>query len=177
MRNELRGGEGPAARFPTQTVEVSGRSWRARDFLARGIDAVRVNPRFFLGTSTLLVAAWALLEVTVALGSGLGLSFNLLAHLVFLEVAGQIVAVLTCGAMEVVAGDEPAWRTSLKPVGTGVRFALALALYLLLVLVGLALLVVPGIRLAARYAALPVRPLRPAGRSSIGVRTQQSTHS
>jgi hypothetical protein len=87
--------------------------------IAVGIRAVRAHPGFFVDSSLLLFAVWALLELTVALGSTLGLIFNVVMHVVFVATLGAIAASLLRGAQRAVQGIEPTFRASMRPVGAG----------------------------------------------------------
>lgn len=129
-------------------IRVAGR-------IAIGVRAVRAYPQFFVGSSLLLLSVWALLEVTVALGNDLGLIFNLSMHAAFLALLGEIAASLIRGAMQAVRGIEPTFRSSMRPFGAGPRLVLGLILYVTLTVLGLALLVVPGVWFAGRYALFP----------------------
>jgi uncharacterized membrane protein len=108
--------------------------------------------RLFLAILLSVLAAWIVLEIVVITGQRFGLLLWIAAHLAFLIffACAQIGFLRVCLALR--DHRDATSADAFAPFPLGVRFLAALALYALMVVVGLALLVVPGIYLGARYA-------------------------
>ena len=108
--------------------------------------------RIFLAILLSVLAAWIALEIVVITGQRLGLLLWIIAHLAFLIffACTQIGFLRTCLALR--DHREPRLADAFAPFSLGIRYLAALALYAFVVAVGLALLVIPGIFLGARYA-------------------------
>jgi hypothetical protein len=110
--------------------------------------------RLSLFTRALLtiLGSWVLLEVLVIVGQRFGILWWAVMHLAFLLfVAGAELGLLQiCIALG--EGKEPAFADIFAHLRLSPRFLAAQLLYLLMVVIGLCLLIVPGVFLAARYA-------------------------
>ena len=98
--------------------------------------------------------AWVALEVAVIAGQRLGVVWWAVAHLAFLVFfsGAQLGLLRICLAL--CDGGEPTLRDAFACLADGPRFLAAQLVYLLLVTAGGALLLLPGLYLAARYAFL-----------------------
>jgi uncharacterized membrane protein len=132
-----------------------------------GWRAFRSHPGVYVAAMLILFASWVALELAVVALHRFGIVPWIVLHLAFLWFASGLMLGLHGIALQAVDGKEPALRelTALLPRASA--FLLGLCIYGLAVVVGLALLVVPGIYLAGRYAlfgqALAARPLSALG--------------
>ena len=99
-------------------------------------------------------AAWVLLEAVVIGGQRLGLGIVLwaAAHLAFLVFFAGMEAGFMRVCLDVYDGGAPTFTAALARLALGPELLVGQILYLLLVIIGLALLIVPGLYLAARFA-------------------------
>jgi hypothetical protein len=110
--------------------------------------------RFGLFATLLLTmfAAWVVLEALVIAGHRLGLVWWTVTHLAFLCFFSGLQLGLLRVCLALADGKEPAVRDAFARLAEGPRFLIAQLGYFLLVLGGCALLLLPGIYLAGRYA-------------------------
>ena len=98
-----------------------------------------------------IFGAWVVLEIIVITGQRFGIVLWAVAHLAFLIFfAGlQVGFVRIC--LAIYDGGEPTFADTFAHLAQGPRFLTGQLLYLLMVMIGLALLVIPGVYLSARY--------------------------
>lgn len=110
--------------------------------------------RYRLFTTILLTifGAWVVLEIVVIAGQRLGIWLWIAAHLAFLIFfAGIEVGFLQiCNTL--YDGGEPTFADTFKCLDLGPKFLVCQIIYFLIVVIGLALLIIPGLYLGARYA-------------------------
>jgi hypothetical protein len=99
-----------------------------------------------------LLGSWAILEVAVALANRWGVIPNLVLHSIFLFFFSGLLVGIHSIALKAVRGSIPTLRTLTAMLDRGPSFLLALCVYLVATLCGLALLVLPGVYIAVRYA-------------------------
>jgi len=114
--------------------------------------AFRANWNVFVLSVFVLLGSWAILEVAVTLVSRWGVLPNLALHVIFLFLFSGLLVGIQSMALKAVRGSTPALRTLTSMLDRGPSFLLALCLYLVAVISGLALLVLPGLYIAVRYA-------------------------
>jgi hypothetical protein len=109
--------------------------------------------RFGLFTAILLtfVAAWVVLEVVVVKGQQFGILLWAVAHVAFLLFFAGLEAGLVSVCLDLHDGGAPTFASAFARLALAPKVLAGQIIYLLLVVVGLALLVVPGIYLAARF--------------------------
>jgi hypothetical protein len=117
-----------------------------------GWKAFRAHPRVFVISMLILFASWVALEVSVVALQRLGLVVWLILHLAFFVFFSGLMAGLHRLALETVDGGTPKLANLTALLGRGPTFLLAFCIYFVAVVGGLALLVVPGIIIAVRYA-------------------------
>lgn len=100
----------------------------------------------------LLFASWVALEVAVITLQRLGVVVWLVLHLVFFVIVSGLMAGLHRMAQETIEGKTPQLKDLTVLLGRGPTFFLTFSIYFVAVVGGLALLVVPGIYVAVRYA-------------------------
>jgi hypothetical protein len=107
-----------------------------------------------LFTSVLLtlVGTWVALEIVVIAGQRFGLVWWAVAHLAFLVVYLGIVAGFLHMCLVFYDGGAPTYGDTFTHMTLGPRLLVGHIVYLVIVVGGLALLVVPGIYLAMRFA-------------------------
>jgi len=104
-------------------------------------------------------AAWVILEAVVIGGQRLGLGIGLwaAAHLAFLVFFAALEAGFARVCLDLCDGRTPSFAAVFARLGLGPKLLAGQIVYLLLVLLGLALLIVPGVYLAARFALFSFR--------------------
>ena len=117
-----------------------------------GWKAFRAHSRVFVISMLILFASWVALEVSVVALQRLGLVVWLILHLAFFVFFSGLMAGLHRLALETVDGGTPKLANLTALLGRGPTFLLAFCIYFVAVVGGLALLVVPGIIIAVRYA-------------------------
>jgi uncharacterized membrane protein len=105
----------------------------------------------FAGILLLFVAAWVLLEVVVIGGEGLGPLLWAGAHSAFLVVFAGLELGLLRVSLDIHDGKSPTLATAFERFRLGPVFLLGQVACLALVGIGLALLIVPGLYLLARF--------------------------
>jgi uncharacterized membrane protein len=115
--------------------------------------------RFGLFAAILLTfaAAWVVLEVVVVYGQHFGIVLWAVAHVAFLVFFAGLEAGLASVCLALYDGDAPTIASAFAHLALGPKLLAGQIIYLLLVVAGLALLVVPGIYLAARFALFSFR--------------------
>jgi hypothetical protein len=106
----------------------------------------------FAASLLMFLGAWAALEVIVIAGQRLGFGLWLAVHIAFLIVFGGLSAGFTRICLELCDGGVPGFSALFAHLLLGPKFVAGQLIYLLLVAAGLALLVVPGLYLAGRFA-------------------------
>lgn len=106
----------------------------------------------FVLSVLVLLGSWVILEVGVALVNRWGVLPNLALHLIFLFLFSGLLVGIQSMALKAVRGAIPTLRTLTAMLDRGPSFLLALCVYLLATICGLALLVLPGLYIAVRYA-------------------------
>jgi uncharacterized membrane protein len=142
--------------------------------------ACKAHWNVFVLSVFVLLGSWAILEVAVTLVSRWGVIPNLALHAIFLFFFSGLLVGIHGMALKAVRGSIPTLRTLTAMLDRGPSFLLALCVYLVATLCGLALLVLPGLYIAVRYAlfgyVIASRPvsgleaLRQAARLSEGKR-------
>jgi uncharacterized membrane protein len=112
----------------------------------------KANWNVFVLSVFVLFGSWAILEVAVALVKRWGVLPNLALHLIFLFLFSGMLVGIQSMALKAVRGSIPTLRTLTAMLDRGPSFLFALCVYLVATVCGLALLVVPGLYIAARYA-------------------------
>jgi hypothetical protein len=105
----------------------------------------------FAAVLTTMFAAWVTLEVVVIAGQRFGIVLWVVAHLAFLIFFASVQFGLVRACLALHAGADPTFADVLAHLRAGPKFLLAELLYFLMVLAGSALLLLPGLYLAARY--------------------------
>jgi len=110
--------------------------------------------RFGLFTAVLLTifSAWVTLEIVVIAGQRFGILLWAVMHLAFLIFVAGIEAGFLHICLVLWDGGEPTFADTFTRLPLGPKFLAGQILYLSMVVIGLLLLVVPGVYLAARYA-------------------------
>ena len=103
------------------------------------------------------VAAWIILEVVVIGGQRFGLVLWAVAHAAFVIFVAGLEAGFARLCLELYDGHAPTFTDAFARLALGPKFLAGQLIYLLLVVVGLVLLVVPGIYMAARLAWFSLR--------------------
>src|SRR5262245_61659416 len=108
--------------------------------------------RLFIAILLTFFGAWIVLEIVVIAGQRLGIGLWITAHVAFLLFFAGLEAgfLQLCNAL--YDGGEPTFADTFKHLDVGPKFLAGQLIYLLIVVVGLALLIIPGLYLAARYA-------------------------
>ena len=117
-----------------------------------GWNAFKAYPRVFVISMLILFASWVVLEVAVVAMQRLGLVVWLALHLAFFVIFSGLMVGLHRIALETVNGKTPNLANLTASLRRGPTFLLAFCIYVVAVVGGVALLVVPGIYLAVRYA-------------------------
>ncbi len=99
-----------------------------------------------------MAGAWVALEVAVIAGQRLGVWWWAAAHLAFLAFFAGLEAGLLWIGLRLHDGGEPTFADAFARLALGPKLLAGQVIYLVLVAAGLALLVVPGVYLGARYA-------------------------
>ncbi len=133
--------------------------------------AFKAHWNVFVLSVFVLLGSWAILEVAVTLVSRWGVIPNLALHAIFLFFFSGLLVGIHGMALKAVRGSIPTLRTLTAMLDRGPSFLLALCVYLVATLCGLALLVLPGLYIAVRYALVSgLEALRQAARLSEGKR-------
>lgn len=114
--------------------------------------AFKANARVFVLSMLVLFASWVALELSVVALHRFGLVPNVLLHLAFLLFASGLIVGLHGIALEALDGRAPHLKRLTASLERGPSYLLAFGLYVASVAIGLALLVVPGVYVAVRYA-------------------------
>jgi uncharacterized membrane protein len=117
-----------------------------------GWRAFKSYPRVFVLSMLILFASWVVLEVAVISLYRFGVVVWLVLHVAFFVFFAGLMVGLYRIALLTVDGQVPRLADLTALLGRGPTFLLAFCIYLVAVLVGLALLVVPGVIIAVRYA-------------------------
>ena len=117
-----------------------------------GWRAFKSHSRVFVISMFVLFASWVVLEVAVVALHRFGLVVWLVLHLAFFVFFSGLMAGLHRLALETVQGETPRLANLTGLLGRGPTFLLASSIYFVAVAGGLALLLVPGIYVAVRYA-------------------------
>jgi hypothetical protein len=107
---------------------------------------------FFAALLLTFAASWVILEIVVIRGQQFGIVLWALAHLAFLIFFAGLEAGFACVCLELYDGEAPTFASVFAHLALGPKFLAGQIIYLLIVVAGLALLVVPGFYLAARFA-------------------------
>ena len=105
----------------------------------------------FVAILLTIFGAWVALEIIVIAGQRIGIVLWVAAHLAFLFFFAGLEVGLVRVCLDIHDGGEPAFADTFAHFALGPRFLLGQVLYLLMVMIGLALLIVPGLYLGARY--------------------------
>ncbi len=98
------------------------------------------------------LASWVALELVVVAGQRLGIVLWAAAHMAFFILFAGLEVGLLRICLTLSDGGDPQYRVAFTGLALGPRLLTAQLIYLGLVVFGLALLVVPGVYLAARYS-------------------------
>jgi hypothetical protein len=120
--------------------------------LRRAWSVFKASPSVFVGATLLLFASWVALELAVVALYRFGVVPWLLLHLAFLIGFSGLLAGFHAMAQQAVDGKRPRLRDLASRLERGPSFLLASVIYGGAVVAGLALLVVPGIYIAVRFA-------------------------
>ncbi len=113
----------------------------------------KLHRRVFTLSVLVLFGSWVSLELSVVALHRLGVALNVVLHLAFLVLfSGLMVGIHGIALQAVANGPAPTLKSLTASLARGPSYLLALCLYLVAVAAGLALLVVPGVFLAVRYA-------------------------
>ena len=118
------------------------------------------------------VAAWVVLEVVVVKGQQFGILLWAVAHVAFLLFFAGLEAGLVSVCLDLHDGGAPTFASAFARLALAPKVLAGQIIYLLLVVVGLALLVVPGIYLAARLGLFSFRLVE--GESNLAAAFRQS---
>jgi len=99
-----------------------------------------------------MLLAWVVLEVVVIYGQRFGILLWTAAHVAFLIFFASLQVGFLQSCLALRDCQAPTFAGVFAPFSIGAKFLVAEVFYLLLVTVGLALLLAPGIYIAARYA-------------------------
>lgn len=110
--------------------------------------------RLFAGVLIAMLGAWVALEVVVFTTQRLGIIAWTLEHIAFLLCFAGIEVGLLRISLALDEGRDPRLADAFNNFNLAPAFLAGQLLYLTMVLAGLALLVVPGILLAARFALI-----------------------
>jgi uncharacterized membrane protein len=109
-------------------------------------------PRLFIISMLILFASWVVLELSVVALHRFGFAVWLVLHLAFFLLFSGLMVGFHRIALEAVDGHAPKLADLTTLLGRGPTFLFAFCIYVVVVLGGFALLIVPGIYLAIRYA-------------------------
>jgi hypothetical protein len=118
----------------------------------RAWSAFKASPSVFVGATLLLFASWVALELAVVALYRFGIVPWLLLHLAFLVGFSGLMVGFHAMAQQAVDGERPRLRELTSRLERGPSFLLASVIYGGAVAAGLALLLVPGIYIAVRFA-------------------------
>jgi hypothetical protein len=114
--------------------------------------AFKIHYLLLIAILLTIFGAWIVLEIAVIAGQRLGLLWWIVAHLVFLIVFAAIEVGFLKACLALHDGQVPVFADAFKYLSLGLKFLAGQILYGLIILVGLVLLVIPGLYMAARYA-------------------------
>jgi uncharacterized membrane protein len=114
--------------------------------------AFKSYPRVFVISMLALFATWVALEVAVVALQRFGVVVWLILHLAFFVFFSGLMLGLHRMALETMDGQAPKLASLPALLGRSPTFLFAFCVYSVVVMVGLVLLVVPGIYVAAKYA-------------------------
>jgi uncharacterized membrane protein len=114
--------------------------------------AFKSDPRVFVISVLIIFASWVVLEVAVIALQRFGIVVWLVLHCAFFVVFSGLMAGLYRIALKTVNGKAPNLADLTASLRRGPTLLLAFCIYLLAVVGGLALVIVPGIYVAVRYA-------------------------
>lgn len=117
-----------------------------------GWKAFKSHSRVFVIAMFALFASWVVLEVAVVALQRFGIVVWLILHFAFFVFFSGLMVGLHRIALETLEGKAPKVADLTALLGRGPTFLLAFSIYLVAVVGGLALLIVPGIFMATRYA-------------------------
>lgn len=113
----------------------------------------KLHRRVLIPSVLVLFGSWACLELSVVALHRLGVVLNVVLHLAFLILfSGLMVGLHRIALQALENAHAPTLKSLTAWLARGPSYLLALCLYLTAVAAGLALLVVPGVYLAVRYA-------------------------
>jgi uncharacterized membrane protein len=117
-----------------------------------GWRAFKAHPGLFLASMFTLFLSWVILEVGVIALQHLGIVVWLVLHLAFFVFFSGLMVGFHRLSLRTVQGETPELSDLIASLNRGPTFLLASCIYLVAVACGLALLIVPGIYVAVRYA-------------------------
>jgi hypothetical protein len=115
----------------------------------------RAQPSVFIAGAIVPFLLWALLEILVISFSNLGVIVNVILHLLFMFLISGAMVGLHGIALQGVAGKTVEIRELVAHLTRGPHFLAATILYVLGIILSCALLILPGIYFAVRYALFP----------------------
>ena len=112
----------------------------------------KTSYRLFTAVMLTILLAWALLELAVIAGQGLGILFWAAVHLTFFIVFASIEVGLMRICLALHNGEQVSFSDTFSNIRLSARFLVGQLLYVTMVLAGLLLLILPGIYLGLRYS-------------------------